>query len=151
MFLEYAFDFHLCLPVIQTYQALLNKFIKHDTIPDDDAILGRCFLLLSYLLQPLAVFQKQTICDPLDPEYDSADVQVVFNEKLPKIIQSISDQVLGGVLYKDHGNAITSEFISVVESNPDKFINKMGALAKYIKILEIDVRNLKILNNLKEL
>jgi hypothetical protein len=90
---------------------------------------------MSYLFQPLNTFQQKNSFDPL--EFDS---QNALNENLPKILENILNQILGGALFVDHNNFITNQFILAVETNPDKFVNKMGALSKYIQLLEIDVR-----------
>lgn len=142
LFLEYAYDSNLCMPVIEKYQELLNMIIRHHAIPEDDTILGRCYLLFSHLLHPLSAFLKNAVFDPLDPENDTSEEQIEFCEHIPKILENIMDSMLGGALFKDQSNAITNEFILVVESNSDRFINKMGLLSKYIKLLEIDVSDL---------
>lgn len=150
MFLENAFDFDLYQAVVESSRVLLTKFLINDAIPDDDTILGRCFLMLSYFLDPLADYQLRALADPLDPDFSTALTDL--GEYLPKILGDVLDLVLGGAVYKEHCNFITNELILAVERDPEFFIKKMGVLSKYVQLLEIDVSffKTKTLNFLKK-
>lgn len=139
IFLEYAFEYDRCLPVLETCQEFTNAFLKHDGIPDNDIILGRCFLLLSFLLKPLPEYHLHTFYDPVDLNVSIS--QIELNDSIPKILEFITDLVVGGAAFKEYSIPITNEFIKSVEKNPDRYINKIGALSKYIQLLQIDVRD----------
>ena len=50
------------------YQSFFSKFINFDQIPNDDKTKGECYLILSFMLEPLSTFfpDSRYDLDPLD-------------------------------------------------------------------------------------
>lgn len=134
LFFNKAFEFDRLDKIIECTRQLVTSFLENQGIPEDDEIRGNCCVFTSFFLEPLADYWINNN-DSLD--LNLSDTLVELNIMIPLLLETFSDIVSSGVIYKNICVHIVTEYCMVFEKNPELLIKMLPG---YKCFLEIDVR-----------